>query len=78
MPQPHKNTAEQKDISRARQGRSASLVIAGAMVFWMGAQALGANGLITTRFMFLIDLAAMAAMIWAVWVALRLWLSRKG
>jgi len=62
--------------SRDRQGKTAALVVAVAGVLWLGMQWLGAELGIPVRYMFLIDLMAMAAMLWAILVGLRLWRGR--
>ncbi|MAY34139.1 MAG: hypothetical protein CMM86_16225 [Rhodovulum sp.] len=60
-----------------RQGRTAAIVIAGAMVLWMLAQFLGAKLGIAPRFMFLIDMATLAAFFWALVVTYQIWRLRR-
>lgn len=65
-----------EDKSRA-QIKMASQVIFGAMVLWMlGSWAGGALG-IAPRFAFLLDLACLAALVWALVVLLRAWIARN-
>jgi predicted tellurium resistance membrane protein TerC len=56
-----------------RQGRLVALVIAGAMLLWWLGPKLGLAG----RFAILIDLAVLAAFIWAMVVSLRMWRHRQ-
>ncbi len=65
------------DPSQARQQRAAGLVIAIAILGWMLAQYLGGRGVLTTRVLFLIDFAALAAMVWALVVTYRIWRRRR-
>ncbi|NIP71440.1 MAG: hypothetical protein GTO04_20480 [Planctomycetales bacterium] len=69
--------AGQPDPEIARQGRIVALVIAGAMLLWMGAQFVGAKLGIDTRYMFLIDLFALAAFVWALIVTYQIWRKRR-
>ncbi|MEL6609893.1 MAG: DUF5337 domain-containing protein [Pseudomonadota bacterium] len=64
-------------MARARMGRTVSLVIAGAILLWIGAQAAGAYANVPTRFMFLFDLMALAALFWALVVSVGLWRKRN-
>ena len=63
--------------SQRKQLRLAGAVIIFVMVGWFGASALGGALGLPVRFAFLIDLAAMAAMIWALVVLYRLWRARQ-
>jgi len=47
------------------------------MLVWMGAQWLGAQMGWPIRFVFLFDLAAIAAMIWALVVTYQIWRARQ-
>jgi hypothetical protein len=67
-----------RDRARAAQARLAAVVLAGTMVLWMGAQWLGGRLGWEARFAFLLDLAAMAAFVWTMVVAWRLWRTRQG
>lgn len=68
---------EQDSDSATRQVRWATIVIVGAFLAWMGASALGGALGLPVRFAFLIDLACMAALIWALVVLFRVWRSRR-
>lgn len=69
-------TPEERSI--ARQARLVAFVIAGTMILWMGAQYLGGKMGWETRFVFLFDLAAMAAFFWALVVTYGIWRKRRG
>ena len=66
-----------KDKELARQGRLVALVIAGTMVLWMAAQWLGGALGLAVRYVFLFDLAALAALTWALVVGLQIWRKRR-
>ena len=66
-----------KDIQQARQGRLVALVVAMTMVVWLGAQWLGGRLGLEARYVFLFDLAALAAFFWAVVVAIQMWRKRR-
>lgn len=68
-------TPEQRHI--ARQARMVAFVIAGTMILWMGAQWLGGKMGWETRYVFLFDLAALAAFIWALVVTFQIWRRNK-
>ncbi|MDR0809919.1 MAG: DUF5337 domain-containing protein [Gemmobacter sp.] len=61
----------------AREARLVAFVIAGTMVLWMGAQWLGGRLGWETRFVFLFDLAALAAFVWALVVTYQIWRRHK-
>ena len=61
----------------AAQSRLVGLVIVGTVVLWMGAQWLGGELGWQARYVFLFDLAALAAFIWALVVTFRLWRRRR-
>ena len=69
-------TPEERSV--ARQARLVAFVIAGTMLLWMGAQYLGGKMGWETRFVFLFDLAAMAAFFWALVVTYGIWRKRRG
>ncbi len=75
MVQPRPDPA---DLARARKSRTVGLVLAGTMVLWMGAQWLGGRMGWETRFVFLFDLAAIAAFLWALVVTYQIWRGRRG
>ena len=66
------------DLVRARQARTVGIVLAGTMILWMGAQWLGGQFGWQTRFVFLFDLAAIAAFLWAMVVTYQIWRGRRG
>ena len=65
------------DAALDRKGRVAALVIAGTMLLWMLMQAIGAHLGWPTRLVFLFDLAAIAALFWALVVTYQVWQGRK-
>jgi hypothetical protein len=75
MPEPRPDPA---DLARAARARLVGIVLAGTMVLWMGAQWLGGQLGWETRYVFLIDLAAIAAFVWALVVAYQIWRGRQG
>jgi hypothetical protein len=62
----------------ALQARLAAIVIAATMIVWMAAQWLGGQMGWESRFVFLFDLAALAAFFWALVVTYRIWRARRG
>jgi len=68
-------TPEQKRL--ARDARMVGLVIAGTMILWMGAQFLGGKLGLEARYVFLADLAALAAFFWALVVTYQIWRRHK-
>ncbi len=69
---------DQTDLQRARQARLVGIVLAVTMVLWMGAQFFGGQLGLETRFVFLFDLAAIAAFVWALVVTYQIWRARRG
>ena len=67
----------QKDHIQAKKGRTASLVIAGAMLIWLGMQWAAVQLDISSRYMLLLDLAVMAAMVWSLIVTFQIWRARR-
>lgn len=67
----------EQEKSLARQGRIAALVIACAMLFWLGAQWIGGRLGWPARFAILFDLAALAAFFWALVVTWQIWRKRR-
>ncbi len=66
-----------QDRHLARQARLVSVVLAVTMILWMGAQWLGGQIGLETRYAFLFDMAAMAAFVWALIVTTRIWRARR-
>ncbi len=67
----------EQDMALARQARMVALVLVGTVVLWMGAQFLGGKMRWDVRYVFLFDLAAMAAFFWTLVVTYRLWRKRR-
>lgn len=59
--------------AKAAKSRTASLVCAGAALVWVLAQWLGPVLGLPGQFAILIDLAALAAFVWAMIVTYRIW-----
>ena len=60
-----------------RDARLMAFVIAGTMLAWMAAQWLGGKMGLEARYVFLFDLAALAAFFWALVVTYQIWRRRK-
>lgn len=60
-----------------RQIRRAAVVMAVTMVVWMGAQYLGGQMGWPVRYVFLFDIAAFAALVWALVVTYWVWKERR-
>lgn len=67
----------EEDRALARQSRTVALVIAGAMLIWLGAQVVGPRLGLDGKYAILIDFAAMAAFVWAMIVTYRIWRRRR-
>ncbi|MDO7737346.1 MAG: DUF5337 domain-containing protein [Planktomarina temperata] len=67
----------EKDHTQAKKGRTASLVIAGAMLIWLAMQWAAVQLDISSRYMLLLDLAVMAAMAWSLIVTFQIWRARR-
>lgn len=67
----------EQDRSDAREGRIVALVIAATVLLWLGAQWLGGRMGWDASYVFLADLAAIAAFIWALVVTWRIWQRQK-
>ncbi|WP_413870473.1 DUF5337 domain-containing protein [Albidovulum sp.] len=63
-------------MALARDARLVAVVIAATALLWLGAQWLGGRAGWDTRYVFLFDLAALAAFIWALAATWRIW--RRG
>ena len=68
---------EEQELKITRQGRVVSLVIAGAMLFWIAVQWLGPEIGLSVRFAVLIDLGVLAAFFWALVVSFQMWRKRQ-
>lgn len=66
------------DVQRARQARLVGIVLAATIILWMGAQWLGGQLGLETRFVFLFDLLAIAGFVWALVVTYQIWRGRRG
>ena len=67
----------QHDHIQAKKGRNASLVIAVSMLVWLGMQWAAVELNISSRYMLLLDLAVMAAMVWSLLVTFKIWRTRR-
>ena len=67
----------EKDHIQAKKGRTASLVIAGAMLTWLAMQWAAVQLDISSRYMLLLDFAVMAAMVWSLIVTFQIWRARR-
>ncbi|MEQ8366440.1 MAG: DUF5337 domain-containing protein [Roseicyclus sp.] len=68
---------DQTERRRVAQIRRAAIVMAATMILWMGAQFLGGQLGLPVRFVFLFDLAAIAALVWAMIVTYWVWKARR-
>lgn len=66
-----------QDEALTRKARMVAVVITVAMVFWMGAQWLGGQIGLQTKFVFLFDLATLAAFLWAMINTYQIWRTRR-
>ena len=66
----------QHDHIQAKKGRTAGLVIAGSMLVWLGMQWAAVELNMSSRYMLLLDLAVMAAMVWSLVVTFQIWRTR--
>ena len=64
-------------MALARDARLVAVVIAATALLWLGAQWLGGRAGWDTRYVFLFDLAALAAFIWALAATWRIWRRRQ-
>ena len=62
---------------QAKKGRTVSLVIAGSILLWVGMQWVAVELNISSRYMLLLDLAVMAAMVWSLLVTFQIWRTRR-
>lgn len=73
----HQTPKQQKEAAQVARLRQLSLVIIVTSVLWVGFQWLGPQLGLAGEYAFLIDLAAMAAFIWALLNGLALWRERR-
>ena len=69
--------SEAEDRALARKGRTVGLVIAVTMTLWVLLQWAGPALGLPGRFALLFDFAALAALIWAVFVIYQMWQARR-
>lgn len=67
----------QQEKALARKSRHVSVVIAGSMILWLGAQWLGKAMGLPGRYALLFDLAALAALIYAGVNIYQIWRMRR-
>lgn len=67
----------EEERALAAKGRTAGLVIAVAILLWLGAQWLGPRMGLPYRYAFLFDFAALAALFWALVVTYQIWRARQ-
>lgn len=73
-----KESLAARERALAKRGRMVSLVIAGTMILWLLVQfVIGPMLEITTRYILLIDLFAMAALLWSFIVSWQIKRARK-
>lgn len=75
MPDSPEDSAKERRLRG--QIRLAAIVMAATMVLWMGAQFFGGQLGLPVRFVFLFDLAAIAALVWSLFVTYWVWKARK-
>lgn len=75
MPDSPENSAKERKLRG--QIRLAAIVMAATMVLWMGAQFIGGQLGLPARFVFLFDLAAIAALVWSLFVTYWVWKARR-
>ncbi len=68
---------DQKEQQLEKKGRVVAIVIAGAMLLWMGVQWIGQAAGLPGRFAILFDFAAIAALIWALVNVYQIWRARR-
>jgi len=74
---PAKKPVPEAEQRRVRQIRRAAIVMAVTMVAWMAAQFIGGQMGWPARFVFLFDLAAIGALVWALVVTYWVWKERR-
>ncbi|WP_425039562.1 DUF5337 domain-containing protein [Primorskyibacter sp. S187A] len=69
--------SREKDTEIAKQGRVTALVIAGSMLIWIAAQALGPALGLPGRYALLVDFLVLAALFWAMVNIFQIWRKRR-
>lgn len=66
-----------KRDDQSAKGRKAALVIAGTAVAWVLATLIGAQAGLSQRWLALMDMAALAGFVWALWMVFQIWRARQ-
>ncbi|MCU4654606.1 DUF5337 domain-containing protein [Roseibacterium sp. SDUM158016] len=77
MAQRPRKPIPEEERRRVRQIRLAAIVMAATMVLWVAGQFIGGQLGLPVRFAFLLDLAAIAALVWALVVTYWVWKERR-
>jgi hypothetical protein len=64
-------------VRTAKQAKLVAIVLVATMVLWMGANFIGAELGLPTRWLFLFDFAALGAFIWTLIVTFGIWRARQ-
>lgn len=67
----------EQDKVLSRRARIVAIVIAATMLLWLGAQWLGGRIGLDDSYVFLFDLAALAAFFWSLVVIFQIWRKRR-
>ncbi len=67
----------EQEKQQARKTRMVSIVIAGTMLLWIGANFIGKQYGLAGRYALLIDFAALAGLFWALVVIYQIWRARQ-
>jgi hypothetical protein len=78
MPKRSQPEISDRDRRLVRQVRVAAIVMAATMVLWIAGQFIGGQLGLPVRYVFLLDLAAIAALVWALAVTYFVWKARRG
>lgn len=68
---------DETEKALAKQGRTVALVIAGSMLIWIVAPWIGPQLGLAGKYMFLIDFAVLAALLWSMIVTYQIWRKRQ-
>ncbi|GAB5449115.1 MAG: hypothetical protein Gyms2KO_39880 [Gymnodinialimonas sp.] len=74
---PNSKPPSEREHALVRQIRRAAVVMAVTMILWMGLQYIGGEMEWPVRFLFLFDIAAFAALVWALVVTYWVYRERK-